>query len=101
MHTFGSIIPQNTSDHQQQALPCSQVLNPENASCSAGSDGVCNTQLVNPYPVPKTITKQLPDFNFLLTFGFQVFNPNTLFKTYDRYFGNVIGLANLNQFSYR
>ncbi|KDR11747.1 laccase-2-like isoform X2 [Zootermopsis nevadensis] len=63
-----------------------RVLNPENATCSSGSNGVCNTQLVNPFPVPKNILKQLPDFNFLLTFGFESLNPNALFKSYDRYF---------------
>jgi hypothetical protein len=72
-------------------------MNPENASCSTGSDGICNTQLVNAFPVPKNILKQLPDFNYLLTFGFKSFDPETLFKTYDRYFGNVI--ANANQFT--
>jgi hypothetical protein len=64
-------------------------MNPENASCSTGSGGICTTQLVNPFPVPKDIVNELPDFNYILTFGFQSLDPETLFETYDRYIGNV------------
>jgi hypothetical protein len=62
-------------------------MNPENASCSTGSGGICTTQLVNPFPVPKNILKQLPDFTYLLTFGFESLDPKTFFKSYERYFG--------------
>jgi hypothetical protein len=64
-------------------------MNPENATCSTGSGGICITELVNSNPVPQEILNQLPDFNFILTFGFQLLDTKTLFETYDRYFGNA------------
>lgn len=65
-------------------------MNPENASCSTGSTGVCVTQLVNSDPVPRDILNQLPDVNFLLQFGFETFESKTLFSGYERFYGNVI-----------
>jgi hypothetical protein len=64
-------------------------MNPENASCSVGSGGICATQLVNPFPVPKDILTELPDINRIIKFGFEILDPKTLFQTYDRFFGKV------------
>lgn len=65
-------------------------MNPENASCSTGSTGLCVTQLVNSDPVPRDNLGQLPDVNYFLQIGFETFDSNSFFSGYDRYFGNTI-----------
>jgi hypothetical protein len=83
------VAPGSTLCHEPKELLCLQILNPENASCAAGSGGICVTQLVNPFPVPKDILNELPDINYLLTFGFYALDPTTLFNSFERYIGNV------------
>ncbi|PNF18421.1 Laccase [Cryptotermes secundus] len=68
-----------------------RILNPENASCNYGSGGICATQLVNPNPVPKDILKELPDINYVLTFGFQGLDTEALFNSYDRFIVSPLG----------
>jgi hypothetical protein len=65
-------------------------MNPENASCSTDSTGLCVTQLVNLERVQRDILNQTPDVNYLLEFEFETFDPKSFFRAYDRYFGNII-----------
>nr|ACX54563.1 laccase 15 [Reticulitermes flavipes] len=98
VYQLGVLQYENTTTNKLHALtpdpgydgfpqPASyRVLNPENASCSIGSTGLCVMQLANSDPVPRDILTQLPDINYLLQFGFKIFDSRSFFKAYDRYF---------------
>jgi len=65
-------------------------MNPQNASCSTGSTGLCVAQLVNSKSVPRDILRQLPDVNYLLQYGAETFDSKSFFSGYERYMGNII-----------
>ncbi|XP_069675391.1 uncharacterized protein [Periplaneta americana] len=76
-----SALPKSSVPEADVFNPTGIVLNPENATCAKGQNGLCVTHLESAVPVDKNVLVPDPDIEFVLRMGY--YYPN---YTKDYYF---------------